>query len=76
LPELTAPELSSFESSKSNRKRDSRRPKRLPAATIVPATLVGMERHTGSIKVGKTADLALVQGDPSTHITDCARPAL
>jgi imidazolonepropionase-like amidohydrolase len=42
----------------------------LAAATIVPARLVGMEGHTGSIKVGKTADLALVQGDPSTHITD------
>jgi imidazolonepropionase-like amidohydrolase len=42
----------------------------LVAATIVPARLVGMEQHTGSIKVGKTADLALVQGDPSTHITD------
>lgn len=42
----------------------------LAAATIVPARLVGREQHTGSIKVGKTADLALVQGDPSTHITD------
>jgi imidazolonepropionase-like amidohydrolase len=42
----------------------------LAAATIVPARLVGMEQHTGSIKVGKTADLALVQGDPSTHIAD------
>jgi len=42
----------------------------LAAATIVPARLVGMEQHTGSIKVGKTADLALVQGDPSTRITD------
>jgi len=42
----------------------------LAAATIVPAKLVGMEQHTGSIKVGKTADLALIQGDPSTHITD------
>ena len=42
----------------------------LAAATIVPARLVGMEQHTGSIKVGKTADLALVEGDPSTHITD------
>jgi len=42
----------------------------LAAATIVPARLVGMEQHTGSIKVGKTADLALVQGDPSVRITD------
>jgi imidazolonepropionase-like amidohydrolase len=29
-----------------------------------------MDQHTGSIKVGKTADLALVEGDPSTHIGD------
>ena len=40
----------------------------LAAATIVPARLVGQDAHTGSIKVGKTADLALVEGDPSTHI--------
>jgi imidazolonepropionase-like amidohydrolase len=42
----------------------------LAAATIVPARLVGMDQHTGSIKVGKTADLALVEGDPSIHISD------
>jgi imidazolonepropionase-like amidohydrolase len=42
----------------------------LAAATIVPARLVGMDRHTGSIKIGKTADLALVEGDPSLHIRD------
>ena len=42
----------------------------LAAATIVPARLVGMDQHTGSIKVGKAADLALVEGDPSTRIGD------
>ena len=42
----------------------------LAAATIVPATLVGQAQHTGSIKVGKTADLVLVQGDPSRKIGD------
>jgi imidazolonepropionase-like amidohydrolase len=42
----------------------------LAAATIVPARLVGQEAHTGSIKVGKTADLALVDGDPSRRISD------
>jgi imidazolonepropionase-like amidohydrolase len=42
----------------------------LAAATIVPARLVGADKHTGSIKVGKAADLALVAGDPSTRITD------
>ena len=40
----------------------------LAAATIVPARLVGQEQHTGSIKTGKAADLALVDGDPSTQI--------
>jgi hypothetical protein len=40
----------------------------LAAATIVPARLVGMDKHTGSIKVGKTADLVLVEGDPSRRI--------
>ena len=42
----------------------------LAAATIVPARLVGQDKHTGSIKVGKTADLALVEGDPSVRIGD------
>ena len=36
----------------------------------MPATLVGQEKHTGSIKVGKAADLALVAGDPSVRIGD------
>jgi imidazolonepropionase-like amidohydrolase len=42
----------------------------LAAATLVPAQLVGMDQRTGSIAVGKTADLALVEGDPSVHIGD------
>ena len=42
----------------------------LATATIVPAQLLGIDKHTGSIKVGKVADLALVAGDPSTHISD------
>jgi imidazolonepropionase-like amidohydrolase len=42
----------------------------LAAATIVPARLVGADNKTGSIKVGKAADLALVEGDPSTRIGD------
>jgi len=40
----------------------------LAAATIVPAQLVGAASHTGSIKVGKDADLLLVDGDPSSDI--------
>ena len=42
----------------------------LAAATIVPARMMGAESHTGSIAVGKDADLALVQGDPSHSIGD------
>jgi imidazolonepropionase-like amidohydrolase len=42
----------------------------LAAATIVPARLVGQDAHTGSITVGKTADLSLVEGDPSARIGD------
>jgi imidazolonepropionase-like amidohydrolase len=42
----------------------------LATATIVPARLVGQDKVTGSIKVGKTADLVLVEGDPSQRIGD------
>jgi imidazolonepropionase-like amidohydrolase len=42
----------------------------LAAATIVPARLVGADRQTGSIAVGKSADLVLVEGDPETRISD------
>lgn len=42
----------------------------LATATIAPARLVGKDGETGSIKAGKTADLVLVEGDPSTRIGD------
>src|SRR5207245_10592702 len=42
----------------------------LAAATIMPARLVGQDGRTGSVKVGKAADLALIDGDPSTRIAD------
>jgi len=42
----------------------------IAAATIVPAKLVGQDKETGSIKVGKAADLFLVEGDPSQKISD------
>ncbi len=42
----------------------------LAAATIVPARLVGQDAKTGSVKVGKSADLALIDGDPSARIGD------
>lgn len=42
----------------------------LAAATIVPARMMGADQRTGSIAVGKDADLALVEGDPSRRIGD------
>jgi imidazolonepropionase-like amidohydrolase len=42
----------------------------LATATIIPARLVGQEKNTGSIVVGKVADLVLVEGDPSKRIGD------
>lgn len=42
----------------------------LAAATIAPARLVGADAETGSIAVGKAADLVLVDGDPSRQIGD------
>lgn len=40
----------------------------LQSATLVPARLVGADRDTGSIAVGKQADLVLVDGDASRDI--------
>jgi hypothetical protein len=48
----------------------------LAAATIVPARLVGQDARTGSVRVGKAADLALVAGDPSTRIGDLRQTRL
>jgi imidazolonepropionase-like amidohydrolase len=42
----------------------------LRAATLDPAHLVGADQRTGSITVGKAADLVLVEGDPSKTIGD------
>jgi imidazolonepropionase-like amidohydrolase len=42
----------------------------LASATIETAHLVGADTHTGSIAVGKAADLVLVEGDPSKRIGD------
>ena len=42
----------------------------LAAATIEPARLTGQDAKTGSVKVGKAADLALVDGDPAARIGD------
>jgi imidazolonepropionase-like amidohydrolase len=42
----------------------------LAAATIVPARMLGVDKSVGSIAVGKTADLVLVEGDPERRIGD------
>ena len=42
----------------------------LNSATLATAHLVGADGHTGSITVGKDADLVLVDGDPSRRIGD------
>jgi imidazolonepropionase-like amidohydrolase len=42
----------------------------LSTATIVAARNVGVDNRTGSIAVGKEADLLLVDGDPSKRIGD------
>ncbi|HEY1314762.1 MAG TPA: amidohydrolase family protein [Steroidobacteraceae bacterium] len=42
----------------------------LASATIQTAHLVGADAHTGSITVGKAADLVLVDGNPSKHVGD------
>ena len=48
----------------------------LAAATIVPARMVGQEAKSGSIKVGKAADLALIEGDPSANIGELRQTRL
>jgi imidazolonepropionase-like amidohydrolase len=48
----------------------------LATATIVPARLVGQEKNTGSISLGKTADLVLVEGDPSQRLSDLRQTRL
>ncbi|MBW8296478.1 amidohydrolase family protein [Sphingopyxis sp.] len=40
----------------------------LQSATIIPARVVGADKRTGSISVGKEADMVLVDGDPSTDL--------
>jgi imidazolonepropionase-like amidohydrolase len=40
----------------------------IQSATIVPALLVGADKRTGSIAVGKEADMILVDGDPSKDL--------
>ena len=39
-------------------------------ATLNGATFLGIANRTGSVTVGKEADLLVVRGDPSVHIED------
>lgn len=43
-------------------------PEALQTATIIPARMTGMADRSGSIAVGKTADIILVNGDVSKNI--------
>jgi cytosine/adenosine deaminase-related metal-dependent hydrolase len=45
-------------------------PEVLRMATLTSAQVVGADRERGVIAPGKTADLILVNGDPSVHIED------
>jgi hypothetical protein len=42
----------------------------LQTATIIPARMTGMDDRTGSIAVGKTADIILVDGDASRNLAN------
>jgi len=48
----------------------------LASATMVPAHLVGAGDKTGSIAVGKNADLVLIDGDPSRRIGDLRQTSM
>ncbi len=45
-------------------------PEAIKIATLNGATYLGQQDRIGSVEVGKDADLMIVKGDPSTHITD------
>lgn len=42
----------------------------LKTATIIPAQVMGMDKQTGSIAIGKNADIVIVDGNPLTNIRD------
>jgi imidazolonepropionase-like amidohydrolase len=42
----------------------------IKTATIVPAQVLRVDKKTGSIEVGKQADIVIVDGDPLNHIRD------
>jgi imidazolonepropionase-like amidohydrolase len=42
----------------------------LQSATIVSARAMGLDRDSGTVELGKRADLVLIDGDPSANISD------
>jgi imidazolonepropionase-like amidohydrolase len=42
----------------------------LKTATITPAQVMGLDKKTGSIAIGKNADIIIVDGNPLTNISD------
>jgi imidazolonepropionase-like amidohydrolase len=48
----------------------------LRIATIGAARVLGQQEKTGSIKVGKLADLIIVDGDPAKNMSDIRRVEL
>jgi len=48
----------------------------IQAATSSAARLLGVDAETGTVEVGKLADLVLVEGDPLTDVTRLATPAV
>jgi hypothetical protein len=48
----------------------------LRAATLVPAKVMKRDKDLGSVAPGKLADLILVDGDPTTRISDIRRVVL
>jgi len=42
----------------------------IQAATLVPARAMGMEKDSGTVEVGKRADVILVDGNPLANISD------
>jgi imidazolonepropionase-like amidohydrolase len=45
----------------------------IQSATIVSASVMKLDRESGSIEVGKRADLILVDGNPLENISDIRR---
>jgi imidazolonepropionase-like amidohydrolase len=51
-------------------------PEVLKLATLGAARIMGMEKDLGTVRQGKLADLALIDGDPSLRISDVRKTVL